>query len=139
MIFLTSYADKKTNRIYCSHVVATDRSHAKHLCDLRGLGERIDGSIDYTYSNSYPPPDNILPTEFLFRSQQLTKCLHTLCFVGLMLVNAKELTIEELLSDDGLIHSLAHFMDIPEEPSLDRERFVEDLRRFDSLYEKIGL
>lgn len=98
---LTSYHVNGTK--YCSYILGNNMTRINVLMNARGLNEMIESSImeveklpDYTELN-----DEDL-------KKRLPEILHTACFISVVALKSKSLTIEEVLGDEGIIHELTH-------------------------------
>jgi hypothetical protein len=84
--------------------VAADLNEAKKLAKARGLGEEIVGM-------ALTDPPWVLPSEFA-EAANWPEAMHAACWLGFVALRNKTSTPEELLSDGGVIHNLAH-MNLP--------------------------
>lgn len=99
--YATSYTCDSVK--YASHVYAMTLDDACNICQARGLGETIDGTL-----NDFAP----VSTSEMFRNDaNPLHILHGVCFMENV---AKNL---DTLSDRGLLHELLHFYYDKNEPT----------------------
>ena len=136
MFWLTEYKIRTYNKskaTYCSYVVADSEQDALRILSLRGRREKIT-SLPSTKPNKRR---RIKKVSNLYKARSLHACIHTLCFVGLAAVNAKFITIKDLLLDNGLIHDIVHEIEFPEEIKYRKEVYIK-LKEFDNIMESLG-
>lgn len=103
----TSY--KIGEESYASYILGTSIEKIKKAVDLRGLGEMLDSSIcDIAVIEDYS-----LLSDCEFKNR-LPEIIHTWCYLSLIAFNSGGLSIQEILSDRGIIHELTHILHIGE-------------------------
>lgn len=90
---------------YASHIWASGKGHAEKLARRRNIGERVTGG-------NWRKRPHQLPSQLL-RGNRLTKrraldAIHSLCFMGYLLMRATGAKAEDVLGDEGLLHMGIH-------------------------------
>ena len=88
-LYITEY-NLNENK-YAGEFFADNMEEAQEICKNRGLGETIIGISD--------------------GREQIFAFLHSVCFACYMAVKGGKMTIDEALSDQGLIHEIIHLLD----------------------------
>lgn len=92
--FITQYPVH--GNMYGSHVYAGSWKEAQELCWKRNIGEIIVGKTGYHKKDSEPSYHGML---------------HESCFLSYICLKANLLSVEEVLSDEGIVHELSHIID----------------------------
>lgn len=133
--WFTSYsiptADKVSSE-YGSYVIAPNELIAKAILKLRGLEENIE-SIALKINQR----NRLGSVVKLYKKRKLLQCIHTLCFIGNIALNAKIIKHSDLLLDTGLIHDIMHEIEFPEKFQF-RSSIYKRLKEFDKLSEFLG-
>lgn len=134
LYFLTSYPVGRNQ--FGSCVIAKDKDTAKRLLAKRRTQEKIISAGSRPIAR-----DRINITARLFRQKRYIQCIHTLVFLGNLLINAKMIKPCELLADDGLLHEIVHLLEFGKDPdatSLSYRQLEQRLKEFDLKAEKLG-
>jgi hypothetical protein len=90
---------------YVSYIIGHKLSEINKLANQRGLGETIESRI---MKIDTMPRFSTFP-DVLFK-HKLPHILHSSIFLAYMAVKANIIDTEELLSDEGVLHELAHLL-----------------------------
>ena len=122
----------KSEATYGSYVIAESEFIATALLFLRGLNEEITSIACKVVQRRRVPK-----MAKLYKQRKLGTCLHTLCFTGNVLVNAKLMAHPDFLLDSGVIHDIIHEIDFPDEFGF-RKHIFSKLAEIDKLSEYLG-
>lgn len=106
---------------YGGHIWARSWRHARAVARRRGIYEVVDGYIGT--KRPYDPPSVLL----MRRKPDVPRLFHAACFMGWLASRANVVTGTEMLSDQGLIHELAHYLHIG--PDYMKRQAVRDALR----------
>lgn len=98
---LTSYLVGSVK--YSTYVTGKSIDEVNSKILQRGLGEIIESSLMEV--ETIPDYKDLTPVEFLANLPQIT---HTACFLALIAIKSKSISIDEVLGDDGILHELIH-------------------------------
>lgn len=118
--FLTEYPGPRSKATFGSFVWARDHEHANALAKQRGLGERVI-SVGY----DHPVADNPAPSQLLAERSDWAKApasaklelIHATIFLAYLAVASGVRSKEDMLSDEGLLHDLVHFLQYQDDPN----------------------
>lgn len=89
---------------FAGHIWARSRRHAQAIAKRRGIYEVIDGYLGTRQPYS-PPSVLVMKTK-----RDPAELFHAACFMGWLASRANISTGTELLSDSGVLHELAHYL-----------------------------
>jgi hypothetical protein len=105
-LFLTEYS--VGDETYGSEILATDEKEAALICTERGIGESVLGESD---------------------SKPITiKDIHMICFMSFIALKSGKMTVDEILSDRGVLHEAIHILDGFVDDKI-KEEFTGKLKR----------
>lgn len=126
--------DQYETRSFSSYVVANSVKQALDLLTKRRQNEMLD-SKGCKVSKELRSVKN---TQELFAANNLDECLHTLCYIGNILIDAGLITKDWLISDVGLLHDILHIKLYPADMSHVYNDVYQRLKKFDKLKNKLG-
>jgi len=134
LYFLTSYPVGRNQ--FGGYVIAKDKDTAKRLLAKRRTQEKI-----ISLGSRPVARDRINITAKLFRQKKYVECIHTLCFLGNALINAKLIDACDLLADDGLLHEIVHLLEFGKDldaTSFSHSQLEKRLKEFDLEADRLG-
>lgn len=104
--FLKRKGEKTKIKKYGTYIIAKNLKKCKRLIKLRGINEIIESQrMDLT--------DKLLRRYSLFTDQQYLdekfQVLHYISFLTFIVSKSQKITLDDILSDTGLIHEMSHF------------------------------
>lgn len=102
---ITSY--KVNDNLYSSYILGTDLVAIKKAVKKRGLRETIDSQI-MDIDIPFPEYDKMSLKEIEGR---LPEIIHSTCFLSHIALNSKNISIADVLGDEGILHLLSHSLD----------------------------
>lgn len=132
--FLTHYPVKEGRKkhLYATYIKAKDFESAKDFVKIRGLNETI---ISGPYPISFIKA--VVKPSILFTRGDFKECLHTLCFLGLIMHNAGVLSVKELLGDIGVLHELVHQLEGNVKEKF-KAKLLSNLKKIDKKMKLVG-
>ena len=130
---ITSY--KVNGNIYGSYILGTKISALKRAVKKRGLGETIDSKV--MEITCLFPDYSKMPLRAV--KNKLPELIHASCFLSHIAINSKNISVNKVLGDEGILHQLAHyFTDTNKKPLTCIRDLVADLQvRSTGLYEPV--
>lgn len=117
---LTTY--KINTHPYASYILGSDINEINELLIKRGLNEEIESMIQ---------PINLLQDYTNVNDDDFIKCLpeilHVCCYLSFIALKAKNISIDEVLGDEGVIHEVAHLFCNPIENQKKSLKLIRDL------------
>lgn len=96
------------SRFY-SYVLAHSKEQALEILEKRKSGEGLNSTEKEPMTGDTLKRFKRLPrVSSQYKERKLHKCLHSLVFLGNFLIRAEKISIDDLLNDNGLIHSVIH-------------------------------
>jgi len=88
---------------YSSYILGDNMCRIREIARQRGLNEVIESKI----MDIKPIPDyqNLSDKEFL---KMLPEIIHTVSFLSFIAMKSKTISVEDVLSDEGVLHELTH-------------------------------
>lgn len=115
---------RKEQLTYGSYVWAPSYAEARRRVIQRNIGEEV--SSPYPFKSK----PHSLPSELLSAKRvRWTKVQHAVCWLGWLAVKQGIRSVDQLLSDTGLLHELAHRADLNSGPS--KRELAQALRRLE--------
>lgn len=116
--------------IYGSYLFARDMDHAYELTVMRNIGED-----QWTLNPSSGPskPEMKKPSE-LFQIQPFQKrdnLYHQIMFLSWIGIKSGRMNLDEVLSDQGVLHELHHWYTLNQCDRVSDERMIEILKEFE--------
>lgn len=133
--WMTTYKIKtseKNESEYGAYVIAENELVAKALLKLRGMGEVIS-----SMPSKVTQVRRFTSLAKLYKQRNLGSCLHTLCFLGNVAINAQLMTHTDFLLDCGVIHDIMHELDFPQDFGF-RKHVYKKLLELDKLAVYLG-
>ena len=103
MIFCVEYPSGEG--LYATHITAVDHASAEALLKKRGLGEVVAGT------GAALPATSVNSALYFYDRRQYKSCLHAVTYMCFVLVGAGLIDAADILSDSGVIHEVAHYID----------------------------
>lgn len=117
---------------YGSYVIAENELIAKAILKLRGMGEEISSAPSKVIQNR-----RFTSLAKLYKQRNLGACLHTLCFIANVALNAQIMNHTDFLLGCGVIHDIMHELDYPKEFGF-RKHLYKKLAEIDKLAIYLG-
>lgn len=117
---------------YGSYVIGNTRSDAETILKKRDLGKRI---IDLPCK--VKSTNRIQSTAKAYKKRDLLNVLHTLSFVGNILLNINAMKHSDLLSDVGMLHEVIHELQYPSGFRFSNDIY-QRLKMFDVMMKDVG-
>lgn len=120
---LTTYYVK--NKPYGSYILGKNTNTIHKRLIKRNLNEFIESQL--MDIDTVPDYSKLSLKEF---ENRILEILHTSCFLSFVALKSKTITIDEVLSDMGVVHEIAHYISLKgNKKSLSRLRdLVKDLQ-----------
>lgn len=101
---LTSY--KVNSNLYSSYILGSDMVSITKAVKKRGLNETVKSQI-MDIEDLIPDYSILSNKEF---EKRIPEIIHTACFLSYMVIKSKNMIVEDVLGDEGVVHEISHYL-----------------------------